>query len=81
LNDHERLALSGFSLHNWLIYTDNDRNKDKKFRFKLNSQVIVKEKNHLDVAKFFYKDVIFKVPRRITEDVIIIENENSKGNI
>ena len=75
------MALSGFSLHQWLIYTDNDTNKDKRFKFKLNSHVIIKEKNHNDISKFFQKDCKFKVPRDITADIIIIENENAQGRI
>jgi hypothetical protein len=43
--------------------------------------VVVKEKNHLDIAVHFQANSKYKVPRDITEDIVIIENENSKGNV
>ena len=44
------MTLSGFSLQLWVIYTDNNKNKNKNIKGKLKTHAILKEKNHTDLT-------------------------------
>ena len=64
-----------------LIYCDNEVNKNRKYKHKLNSHVVVKAKNHLELKEKFKENSKYKVPRNIINDIAIIENENAKGYV
>ena len=78
------MAISGFSVGAHIIFTNNtDKDKNEsdsnQKTYTLNSHMILREKNHLEVKEKITKK--FKVPRDIREDFLVYESVDAKDKV